>query len=828
MRKNLKKILCILLVVIMCLTSAPLSSFVRIDFKVMAAGDIIEFGSYPQSEVKDEALIAELNALAPSWDDWISYDYYSGDGNYGSMVQGDWMRYIDRELDFDKNGVKEKYRGVKFTQYRPYSSYDTSSSSTHKNNGFELNKTYWFKFESIKWKILDTSTGLVVSEKAIDSQAFSDLAFQKGSKIYNDAEYNNYISDYNTSSIRSWLNNTFYLTSFSPAEREKIIKSDDFVTLLSRSDICNSKYGFSSSYSSYDSARIAKCSDYAKIQGCGVYSGNAVHWYLKTADGTNAVRVVANNGYANYTGVGPEYNDVGIRPTIYLKNAKKVVADGYNILEDSYKFTNQQDRKISRDKFIKVCGVLSGSIYHWAVGQNTNGLCFGMAYTTANFWKKNPSTTNFGKSNIRLLDKSDLGVGFFEEITLLDYIEYAQVAQANSLAVSGIENVVKAVENYVKTGNSPVIINLSGSGSHAVLAIGIDDEGILIDDPGIVEEKNDEIKIKYSNDGYWKYSNTYNSENGSKISYTIVNDYLYNDVLKGTEDSKNNYKGKIVASEGNIKFSNDSIENLEEILFSFGLDSNQNNRKIYRLEDLNAITLENIDNKNARIIMSNSNIGVSVDMPINSKALIHDSIEEYNEFLVNVSGVKNNELEIDFFAEKDEKIIEVKIIGVAATDEVTGKVDESEIKLNGFKLANIEILEDNCLVERKNIGHTKNEITLKYNESIGNISDIIYEAEEHKYNEIINDATCVNNGSITLSCSCGDIYTEVIPSTGHTFSNGNSKCSNCDFDRADSCDCKCHKTGIISKIIWFITNFFNKLLKKNQVCDCGKVHFNIY
>lgn len=39
------------------------------------------------------------------------------------------------------------------------------------------------------------------------------------------------------------------------------------------------------------------------------------------------------------------------------------------------------------------------------------------------------------------------------------------------------------------------------------------------------------------------------------------------------------------------------------------------------------------------------------------------------------------------------------------------------------------------------------------------------------------------------------------------------------------CSCKCHKTGFFAKLIWKITIFFNKLLRRNQVCPCGIYHY---
>ncbi|MBQ4266979.1 MAG: hypothetical protein IJB93_02200, partial [Clostridia bacterium] len=175
--KKARTFLCAVLVVVMCLMSASLSGF---DFKAEAAdyqvGDIIQFGSYPQSEVKDEALIEKLNELAPEWDDWTSYGYYSGNNDFfGSMVQGDWMRYTD----VNYNG--KKYRGVKFTQYRPLATYayGSAENSCQDLMGYYTNTIYWFEFEEVSWLIIDPDTGFVVSNFVIDAQPFSNTVYKK-------------------------------------------------------------------------------------------------------------------------------------------------------------------------------------------------------------------------------------------------------------------------------------------------------------------------------------------------------------------------------------------------------------------------------------------------------------------------------------------------------------------------------------------------------------------------------------------------------------------------------------------------------------------------
>lgn len=305
----MKKFLAAILSVILLLTIIP-TAYAE-DSNTYKVGDIIEFGSYPQTKVTDEAILTALDDAAPEWDNWTSYGYYTGTGSYGIMMQGDWMRYTD--VSYGGN----KYRGVKFTQYRPYCTYYSSSNGSNQyENGYYTNTVYWFKFEPIDWKILDPATGLVMCETIIDSQPYSNTIYKKSSvsdstyAYFNDASYTNYASDYETSSIRKWLNEDFYNTAFSSSQ-QKIIKStalnndgyytsigitgyeafdsnstNDKIFLLSYNEVRNSDYGFSSKYSDYDEARQAQGSDYAKSQGLWVsasssYEGNSP-WLLRS------------------------------------------------------------------------------------------------------------------------------------------------------------------------------------------------------------------------------------------------------------------------------------------------------------------------------------------------------------------------------------------------------------------------------------------------------------------------------------------------------------------------------------------------------------------
>ena len=306
MKNTMNKAISFILVAILLLSATPLAY--AEDSATYEVGDIIQFGSYPQSEVEDETLIAKLNARAPEWDEWTSYGYYSGNGNCGSMIQGDWMRYIDVEY----NG--NKYRGVKFTQYRPYYTYYNSLNYSYQDdNGYITDISYWFKFEPINWEVLDPVSGLVICETIIDAQAYCDTIYYNGDKLsnyayFNDSLFKNFANDYENSSIRKWLNGDFYNTAFSDGQKNKIkstaLNNDGYYTLtgagydnrldsketndkiflLSYNEAKNVDFGFALDENKGDFARQTKGSDYAKSQGLYVESlyDNNSYWFLRS------------------------------------------------------------------------------------------------------------------------------------------------------------------------------------------------------------------------------------------------------------------------------------------------------------------------------------------------------------------------------------------------------------------------------------------------------------------------------------------------------------------------------------------------------------------
>ena len=66
MKKITKRILCMVLATVLLLSATSLASYAAVPEKV-SFWDIVELGSYPQSQVKDSALISELDKVNKNW-----------------------------------------------------------------------------------------------------------------------------------------------------------------------------------------------------------------------------------------------------------------------------------------------------------------------------------------------------------------------------------------------------------------------------------------------------------------------------------------------------------------------------------------------------------------------------------------------------------------------------------------------------------------------------------------------------------------------------------------------------------------------------------------
>ena len=156
---------------------------------------------------------------------WKSYGYYSGNGTYGSATAGNWMQYADFFYGTDR------YRAVRVSGYRPNltSSPNTAGYSNMDENGYtyESGKTYnyLFKWEPIKWRVLNPSIGLVVSESVLDAQPFHNTPVNIGTNFYTDSSKKYYANEFIDSSLRTWLSNTFYANAFTSTQKNNIVST---------------------------------------------------------------------------------------------------------------------------------------------------------------------------------------------------------------------------------------------------------------------------------------------------------------------------------------------------------------------------------------------------------------------------------------------------------------------------------------------------------------------------------------------------------------------------------------------------------------------------
>lgn len=266
-------------------------------------GKTVTYGLYPQKNVNDSSLIAELDKLTtPESNGWYLYS-----NNYYAKVIAE---------------PKSKY-------------YKFDNGKT-----ILIGTSYWFKCEPITWNVLSNTNG----ELYILSSVLLDKCGYYHSKENRTIEgYTIYPNNYQYSDIRTWLNNDFYNSAFalgnsyiqtttvdnsaattvSSDNTEVCNNTQDKVFLPSYKDYINNAYGFSASNTSTET-RYCKTTDWARAQGAQydnqipsfLYNGN--YWTRSPSIHDDyGVSYVVDDGHIYSSGVKDW--GVSIRPSISIR-----------------------------------------------------------------------------------------------------------------------------------------------------------------------------------------------------------------------------------------------------------------------------------------------------------------------------------------------------------------------------------------------------------------------------------------------------------------------------------------------------------------------------
>ena len=235
-----------------------------------------------------------------------------------------------KDVDIDNNGTFD-YRGVYFTQYRPYI-YSSSSSKDYTyqdENGYSTNTIYWFSYDPIEWDILTESSGkaLIIANLILDSQDYYPNSSTSSFSHNGDTGYAN---NYELSAIRNFLNDNFYNTAFNELQKvfietTTVDNSAATTTNSSNSYACNNtndkmfllSYKEATTYSTSLTASQAKSSDYAKCQGLEIDSSNC-YWWLRSPHRINANFACDVNGAGTITALEVSCTNYGVRPACWI------------------------------------------------------------------------------------------------------------------------------------------------------------------------------------------------------------------------------------------------------------------------------------------------------------------------------------------------------------------------------------------------------------------------------------------------------------------------------------------------------------------------------
>lgn len=550
----------------------------------------------------------------------------------------------------------------------------------------------------------------------------------------------------------------------------------------------------------------------------------------------NTTGTSIRNFWNDVADLGPWYNSSRMGIICEWESNKKV-PNGYDFYKDSYSFGNY-GASLSKKYF---SGLFNSANMEeiYKSQKKTDGICCGFAYTTAAIYNGIPSATSiFNKpligsptylNSLRDAKKSSkVNIGD-KTISVSDYIKYAYVYQFSedvfqqrmntsftSTPIQGLEflynaegisNLYNLVASVTSDNYLGVIIWLNGldvagsvnPGCHTVLCVGVDKNGILIDDSNLREDhgfKDELSHLTINDDGTWvyePYNGEYNSRNTS-ISYAMDCHKPYSILSTGNKviahddsyieegDSGNNYIvgcEKIDAGKGILycdatNYQLNDIEKTEFLDIGSGTNRAEQTAKLYWVNDDETITITNIEDTD-----NNSEFHFSSGDTIAEANVTNSSSITFNaDNSINISSVINDiyTVSYSYCFETDnyeDKVVKVDISGTASDKEITAAQTETGIVVTGLSDGTVTLTKDDEVIGTQEIKDAVSDIEITYDkDGTTDDMDVVYETDK---------------------------------STSH-------------------CNCLCHKTGFLG-FIYKIVRIFWKIFKINKTCACGAQHY---
>lgn len=286
----------------------------------------IDFGTYPQTEITDKALIEAIESAIAEQENNENIKEASNVSNENETINRSVVTEDNIENPGnDYMGICVLVNGIKYSRI------------------IKDDQPYYYKWEPIKWKILENNgkTLFVVADEVLDCKKYNEskqeITWEKSTLR---SWLNGYGSEQNLDGI-DYSTGGFLQVAFTQEEKDSIARTNltnpanesyntaggntttDSVFLLSIADVTSEKYGFSSNPNASSGDRQAAASDYAWTMGVTKSPATGMEencdWWLRGPGMYGYDGAYVNfYGYTNQGGLLVSYEGIGVRPALYI------------------------------------------------------------------------------------------------------------------------------------------------------------------------------------------------------------------------------------------------------------------------------------------------------------------------------------------------------------------------------------------------------------------------------------------------------------------------------------------------------------------------------